>query len=401
MSLTRRRLLQGATALGASAVLARTAFGGDRTAPADLPSSSPAERASTTDGTLVLVTLYGGNDALNTVVPIADDAYRAARGPLALDPAETLDIGEGLALHPALTRTKALWDADQLAVVHGVGFESLDRSHFHCMDVWQAGGDASAATGWVGRWLDLGGDDPLDAVSVGRRLPLLARGERRAAAVIPPGPFTLPGDDRLRGHLADLAAPDRAASELEAVVARSTADLLAVADTVGPILDATTAESDDGEVADTFVGRMGTVARLIEEDLPTRVYEVELGGFDTHANQLATHEALLAELDEGVGTLLDKVGERPVTVLVYSEFGRRVAPNAGGGTDHGAAGTVLVAGSVRPGHHGDPPPLDHLTDGDLVTTVDYRAVYGAVLEGVLGVEAGAVLDNPPAALELV
>ncbi len=366
--------------------------------------ASPGKRASTADGTLVLVTLYGGNDALNTVVPIADDTYRAARGPLALDPAETLDIGEGFALHPALTRTKALWDADQLAVVHGVGFESLDRSHFHCMDVWQAGGDASASTGWVGRWLDLGGDDPLDAVSVGRRLPLLARGERRAAAVIPPGPFTLPGDGHLRGHLADLADPDRAASDLEAVVARSTADLLAVADTVGPLLDETTAETTadaGGEAADTFVGRMAAVARLIEAELPTRVYEVELGGFDTHANQLATHEALLAELDEGLGTLLDKAGELPITVLVYSEFGRRVAPNAGGGTDHGAAGTVLVAGDVRPGHHGDPPPLDHLTDGDLVTTVDYRAVYGAVLEGVLGVETGAVLDDPPAPLELV
>jgi uncharacterized protein (DUF1501 family) len=95
------------------------------------------------------------------------------------------------------------------------------------------------------------------------------------------------------------------------------------------------------------------------------------------------------------------MASQAVTVIVYSEFGRRVAINGSGGTDHGTAGTVLLAGNVRPGLHGDPPPLDRLADGDLATTVDFRSVYGGVLEGVLGIEAKDVLPGAPAPLQLV
>lgn len=390
--LTRRRFLQGTAALTASFAVSACRDDGAKSAAdgADGPTDPPAS----TDGTLVVVTLSGGNDALNTVAPVADSTYRSARGALALDPASVLDIGEGFALHPALTRTKALWDADRLAVVHGVGFDSLDRSHFHCMDVWQAGDTHDLGTGWLGRWLDLEGSDPLDAVVVGRGLPLLARGKRRSAAVLPPGPFVLPGDATLRTGLASLSAADPGRPVLEAGVALSTIDLLAVVDTVAPMVAEAPAD-------DTLAARLETVAALIDARLQTRAYAVDLGGFDTHAAQAATHEALLAELDAALGAFLEQMADRPVTVLVYSEFGRRVAPNGSAGTDHGGAGTVLVAGAVRPGHHGEPPPLDALADGDLATTVDFRAVYAGLLEGVLGVDAADVLGDAPEPLRLV
>jgi uncharacterized protein (DUF1501 family) len=397
-SLTRRGFLQGAGALGMAAALGACTGDGDGPAtsgPTTSTAGTPGSgTGSSTDGTLVLVTLYGGNDALNTVVPVLDDTYRSIRGSLALDPAATHDIGEGFALHPALARCATLWSDGRLAVVHGVGFDGLDRSHFHCMDVWQAGREDDLSTGWLGRWLDVDSEHPLDAIVVGRRLPLLARGARRTAAVVPTGPFALPGDNGVHDLLATMSGDDGGRSPLEDLVARSNADLLAVAGTVSPAL----AGSAAGE---TLTARLDTVATLIEAGLPARVYSVELDGFDTHAAQAETHAALLGELDTALGAFLDRVAGQRVTVLVYSEFGRRVAPNASAGTDHGGAGTVLVAGTVRGGHHGAPPPLDRLDSGDLATTTDLRSVYGAVVEGVLGIDAADILGAGPAPLDLV
>ncbi len=379
------------------------------------PHLGGADRAAAAagGGTLVTVTLYGGNDWLNTVVPVADPRYAAARGALAVDPATALDLGEGLALHPALVGCKALWDERRLAVVQGVGFAGLDRSHFHCMDVWQAGDEHDLATGWLGRWLDLVGVSPLDAITVGRRLPLAVRGRRRTAAVVPVGPLALPGGDRLRGALTTMTGPGDDRAPLAALVASSTADLLAVIDDIAPLLAPTDDEPDEpdasadaapagaGDRADGLSGQLDVVARLIEAGVPARVYGVELGGFDTHAAQAATHESLLTELDGALSAFLARVGDRPVTVLVYSEFGRRVAANGSGGTDHARAGTVLLAGRVRPGFHGDRPSLDDLDGGDLRTTTDFRRVYGGLLEGVLGVPAADVLAGAPSPLRLV
>lgn len=390
--LTRRRFLAGASVLGAAA-----AVGVGRA-----PGAVAADRASTAAGSdpiLVVVTLAGGNDALNTVVPIGDARYAALRGDLALSPAAVHDLGDGFGLHPALARTKALWDDGRLAVVHGVGFAGLDRSHFHCMDVWQAGSTDDASTGWVGRWLDLDAGDVLDAVTIGRRPPLLGRGAHRSAVSLPLGPFEPPGSTTLHDLVAGLA-DDEGRSPLAALVAGSTAELFEVAERVGPVvgdLAEGEATADEGLSA-----QLGTVAALIDAGLPSRVFAVELGGFDTHAVQAPVHEALLGQLDEALGEFCAHVADRPVTVVAYSEFGRRVAPNASAGTDHGSGGTVLLAGSVRPGHHGEPPDLGRLIDGDLAAPVDFRSVYGALLEGVLGVPAGDVLGpGAPPSLALV
>jgi uncharacterized protein (DUF1501 family) len=355
---------------------------------------------------LVMVTLDGGNDALNTVAPIDDPLYAQLRGSLALPADDLHRLSEGFALHPALGALKGLWDGERLAVVHGVGFDGLDRSHFHCRDVWQAGSETDHRTGWVGRWLDAVGRDPLDAVAVSRTAPMLVRGERRTAAVVPPGRFGLPGDARLRSRLELLSASGHGRSPLAQAIASSTADLLAVADQVGPVLDPNASGADDGDADDLEAAagdRLGldVVAALIEAELPTRVYAVQIGGFDTHAAQAPTHDALMAALGSSVAGFLERIDDRPVTVAVTSEFGRRVAPNASAGTDHGAGGTVLLAGNVRPGHHGEPPPLDGLVDGDLATTVDFRAVLGGLIEGALGIDAGDVLDSPPRPLVLV
>jgi uncharacterized protein (DUF1501 family) len=284
--------------------------------------------------------------------------------------------------------------------VHGVGFAALDRSHFHCMDVWQSGSEGDMSTGWVGRWLDAVSDDPLDAVAVGTNLPLLLRGERRSAAVVPAGPVSLPGGDAF-SHAVSLLGADAQAGGLAALVAGSTADLLTVVGTVGPILGRAPAADGDGDGEAGLGAGLDAVATMIEHDLPTRLYSVDLRGFDTHAGQAPVHAALLGQLDTALGSFVDRMATRPVTLAVYSEFGRRVAPNASDGTDHGGGGTVLLAGRVRPGHHGEPPPLDALVDGDLATTTDFRSVFGGLVGDVLGIDPADLFDQAPRPLRLV
>ncbi len=404
---SRREFLAGAGGVGAAMFLSGcTDGGGTATPPAtstpatstpatSTPATAGATRPTGSDGVLVLVTLYGGNDALNTVVPIADPLYRQLRGSMAIDPNAALAIDDRFALHPSLVRTKQLWDTKQLAIVHGVGFDGLDRSHFHCMDVWQAGRTDELRTGWVGRWLDQVGSSPLDALGIGGGLPLLLRGARRSAAVVQPDTFALPGGPQLRSLVETLVAADATRPPLAAMAADTSRDLLSVIDAVGPLLNSPAAGSLSATTpgspspnysANPLTAQLAAVAKIMASDLPTRIYSVGMDGFDTHTDQLATHAQLLTQLDAAVGEFFDAVGDADVTVAIYSEFGRRVQPN-NSGTDHGAGGTVLLAGNVRAGHHGDPPLLDRLAEGDLTHTTDFRSVFGGLAESVLGVSS--------------
>jgi uncharacterized protein (DUF1501 family) len=404
--ISRRQFLGGAAALGgaiAAGGLTWAAHGDDDRATAASTSGDGTgtthSREPRADGTLVLVTLYGGNDGLNTVVPVGDPKYPGLRGGLALDPASLHPLSDGFALHPSLSGCKQLWDAGQLAVVHGVGFAELDRSHFHCMDVWQAGSARDTGRGWVGRWLDKVGTEPLDAVNVGRDLPLLMRGEEKSAAVVPAGSFALPGDAKFRARVARLSAPDRNGAALANAAAGSTRDLLSVGRRVGPIVSGRATDELAGE---SLGARLETVAKLIDAGIPARVYGVDLNGFDTHAAQAETHGALLKQLDDALHRFVARVSaKKKVTVAVYTEFGRRVAPNASAGTDHGHAGVMLVAGNVKGGHHGEPPSLSKLDDGDLATTTDYRAVLGGLAEQVLGIEATDLFAGAPKPMAIV
>jgi uncharacterized protein (DUF1501 family) len=170
--------------------------------------------------------------------------------------------------------------------------------------------------------------------------------------------------------------------------------MLAVDQRVSRARGRAAAIDDDPVETVGLAAQLELVASLIEAGLPTRVYSVQMGGFDTHAGQRPTRDRLMAGLDDGLGRFLPRVADRPVTVLVYSEFGRRVEINGSEGTDHGRAGPVFVCGSaVRGGFHGEEPSLTELDEGDLRSNVDFRSVYASVLEGVLGVEPADVIPG--------
>jgi uncharacterized protein (DUF1501 family) len=384
----RRRFLT-ATGVTAAAALAAGATQVDWTRLMSAAQENPLDPGA---GVLVVVTLCGGNDGLNTVVPASDPVYRAARPELAYRPEEVLDLGEGLGLNPGMKGFKSLWDGGRLAVLRGVGYPKPDHSHFRSMAIWQtASPETSVPTGWLGRWLDATGDDPLRAVSVDPVLPPMLAGERTAAASLPVGGLKLPGG-ALGKAFAGLGAPQAGEGFWQARAARSVTDLHRAVQTLGkPVKNGQKAK---GELS----AQLDVVAGLIEAGVPTRAYSVSLGGFDTHADERGTQQRLLTELDGALTPFVQRLAKtdrgKQATVLVYSEFGRRVTANASQGTDHGTAGPVFVLGSkVKGGFHGAEPSLTDLDDGDLKLTTDFRDVYASLLENVLGTDAGRVLPG--------
>ncbi|WP_424569308.1 DUF1501 domain-containing protein [Streptomyces sp. CH-036] len=403
---TRRKFLTTSGVAGGIALAAgATAWGVDELLATG--SGEPDADASV----LVLVTLYGGNDGLNTLVPASDPRYRDLRGDLAYAEEEVLPLGEGLGLNPGLGGLKKLWDERRLAVVRGVSYPRPDHSHFRSMAIWQtASPSGPVPSGWLGRWLDHAGDgDPLKGVSVGATLPPLMAGETTAGAAVRLGGRKLP-DAWLRRCTA-LSDVERDAHPLLRRAGASLSDLVKVSSSFGGGGEEPQTQ-DPGEPRDEEDGNEGAsaggqgglgaqldvVARAIEAGVSTRAYSVSLGGFDTHANEKATQSRLLGGLDKDLTRFLERVRRtkagRKVVVAVYSEFGRRPRANGSQGTDHGTSGPVFVLGEpVKGGFYGDQPSLTDLTDDDLRTTVDFRDVYATLLRGVLDTESDRILDG--------
>ncbi|MDP9116003.1 MAG: DUF1501 domain-containing protein, partial [Actinomycetota bacterium] len=355
---------------------------------------------------LVLVTLYGGNDGLNTVVPYADPAYHAARPQLAYSAGEVIKLDDTLGLNPGMKGLAGLWQNKQLAIIRGVDYPNPDFSHFRSMDIWQtASPDAPINTGWIGRWLDATGDDPIRAVNVGSVLPPLAVGTKCAAAALPLGNARpLPTD--LAAAFTGLGRTDPADTTIQTMVTSSYRAERTVAATFAPVLDpqAATPGTDAQSAAGSGGGssslkqQLDVVSRCVKAAVPTTVYSVDLGGFDTHADEKGTQQTQLTVLDAALTGFLHDMSTDPrgqgVVVLVYSEFGRRVAANASQGTDHGSAGPVLVAGlPVHGGFYGEQPSLTDLSNGNLKSSVDFRTVYAEVLHRVLGADPHQIVGS--------
>ncbi|MBU3063346.1 DUF1501 domain-containing protein [Nocardia sp. NEAU-G5] len=385
---SRRNFLVGSGVLGALGVLgAASAITWDEL----------QQRASTTplaagSGILVLLTMYGGNDGINTVIPYADNAYHDARPELSYRPEEVLHLDAQLGLNPAMKGMAELWGKHNLAIVRGVGYPKPDHSHFRSMDIWQtADPDTPSSTGWIGRWLDVTGTDPLRAVNIGSVLPTLAMGAKHTASALDPS--SAPLTTQLKAELAGLSAADPADSTAQGYVCAGYSAEQTVAQRLSSVATAKRAAGPNALAA-----QLDLVGKCIKAGVPTRVYSVSLGGFDTHADERGTQQDLLGRMDTAVtGFLNDLVGHprgRDIVLMAYSEFGRRVRANASQGTDHGTAGPVFLAGApVKGGFYGDEPSLTDLDDGDLKTTVDFRDIYHELLERVVSTDPTPVVGT--------
>ena len=409
-TLTRRRFLLASGVAGAGALVAGAAL----LDPRDLQLRAASTPLEPNTQILVLVTLYGGNDGLNTVVPYADPAYQDARPDLAYTASDVHVLSDGLGLNPALKGMAKLWDGKRLAIVRGAGYPTPDFSHFRSMDIWQTASPSTPVnTGWIGRWLDATGDDPVRAVNVGSVLAPAAVGAHCTAAALDASgqnllaPALTPAVTSLgtavAGENASLAAV-RTSYRNERTVAKAFSSVLAPAQPSPGKKTRTAGHS--GQSSNALARQLEFVGTCVKAGVPTRVYLVSLGGFDTHAGEKSTQEELLSTLDEAVSTFLTDMASdrhgRNVVLMAYSEFGRRVAANSADGTDHGTAGPMFVAGvPVRGGFYGEQPSLTDLDDGNMKATVDFRSVYGELVAKVLATDPGKVLDTVPKQLGLL
>lgn len=394
MTITRR------TFLGAAAAAPFTARGPFSTW---LPDGDPR--------CLLVLELQGGNDGLNFLIPTEDPAYLRARPDLGVVRRQALAIGEGYALHPSCPELQALVRGGDCALVHGVGYPRPDRSHFRSRDIWYTADPeferrTAATTGWLGRaadWLAARGAAIPAAAIASLELPLLLRGLRVLAPTLervedyqvlvdPAG-----GEEEARRRaLRRLVEGGTAAGgELERYVTGVSRTAVEGAEKLRAAL---AAYRPRATFPDTALGRaLRLVSQLVVSGFGTRLLHVPFGGFDTHARQLPAQAALLRQLSTALGALAEDLRAHGAwsrtRVLVYSEFGRRVAQNRSQGTDHGAAGPVgILGGGVHGGLHGRPPSLEDLRDGDLRPTCDFRELYGAVLRW-LGVPEDVVLGR--------
>ena len=398
---TRRDFLQtGLTMLAAGAsvpaFLSQTAYAVGR------PAGALVQGPTGADGkVLVVIQLAGGNDGLSTVVPYADDAYHAARPGVGHRGDGVIRVTDYLGLHPNLAPLADLLQAGRMSVVQGVGYPNPNRSHFSSMDIWHtATADKGVKSGWLGRYFDAqcSGTDPKDphvGVSLGETNRLAMQGEE-----VMPLSFERPQDYRYKGQDKDafgkVNTPTGDGGHLD-FLTRTAMDAQV---SRGRVLDAIAKHNPSADYPrNGFGSDLKTVAAMIRGQLPTRVYYVSLGGFDTHANQRGAHDRLMDNLAKGVGAFLADLAEQGnderVCVMTFSEFGRRVAENASGGTDHGAAAPMLFFGHekhLNGGIHGRHPSLTDLDSGDLKYNLDFRTCYAGVLGGWLDTDPRTTAD---------
>lgn len=388
---------------------------GHTVAGAMLPSWMPRmafRRSGTPPRGDVLICIFqrGAMDGLSAVVPYAEPRYFESRPTIAFkepkagDAKTVLKLDDRFGLNPAMTGLKRIWDDGRLAVVHAVGSPDTSRSHFDAMDYMERGtpGRKSLDTGWLGRHIAATAratDSPFRAIGMGSMLQASLRGP------IPAASLQSIADFHLKGSADDLAAFRQSLQALYAGgdwlddTAQATFEALDLLERTNP----RQYEPENGAVypQTNFGLGMMQIAQLIKADVGLEVACVDMGGWDTHANQVWVNYGdptrgmmynLLGKLSEAITALYLDLGRRwddpGVTLVTMSEFGRRVAQNAANGTDHGHGGCMfVVGGGVVRGVHGDWPGLapDQLAAGeDLAVTTDYRDVLGEILLGRLG-----------------
>ncbi|HEV3255967.1 MAG TPA: DUF1501 domain-containing protein, partial [Gemmataceae bacterium] len=340
---------------------------------------------------LVVLELNGGNDGINTVVPFADEGYAKHRKTLRLAKDRLVKVNDHVGLHPSLQNFGKLLEAGQLVIAQGVSYPNPSRSHFQGMATWHTARlapEEHKGPGWLGRGLDAASKGA-SALLVGSGPPPVAiRGRRSVASAIERvEDFSLAAGADPRKAL----AREEPADDLAAFVQRSMLDAYATADRLQQVA----AGTDDGRYPQSSLAtRLQLIARLLKVGLDTRVFYTLQPGYDTHSAQLFTHSDLLFQLSGALKAFLDDLAEAKladrVVVLLFSEFGRTVSENGSGGTDHGTAAPVFLAGpGVQGGLVGATPSLLDLDPkhGDLRRSLDFRQVYATVLEGWLGLPA--------------
>ncbi len=398
----RRNFLKRTSPLLATPLLLNGMRVGAKTTPNHLYASVAA--GMPTDRVLLVIQLEGGNDGLNTLVPVEDDLYYTMRPNLAIPKEEALGLDglNTLRMHPEMGGMAQLFNEGSMAIVGNVGYDRMNLSHFTGTEIWHTGSqnrkESYLPTGWIGRYLQ---------------------------GVYPEFPDMLPDHPpaiEISPSTSSLFTVVGASIGMSLTDPQEFYDLVAAGPTVDDEVDVTTLAGREWEFIDRvnqqsvtfadgvreasnkgdnlveypetdFAAALAIVARLVAGGLATRIYKVSLGGFDTHGNQAATHANLLKTLSDGIAAFQQDITalgvDERVIGMTYSEFGRRVDDN-GPGTDHGTAAPHFVFGTPISGGRmiGDGPDLTNLDgNNNLVHSIDFSCYYASVIAPYFGVAA--------------
>ena len=352
---------------------------------------------------VVVLQLSGGNDGLNTVIPVRNDIYQSSRPSLGLSKDKALMITDDAGLHPALQGFANLYNDGSLGIINSVGYPNPDRSHFRSMDIWQTGSESSEVwqSGWIGRYLDAqckGCDKPTQALEIDDTLSLALKGanEKGIALRDPKRLYNTSHEDYFKALSAGHHSSDYEDKPVDYLY-KTMAETLSSADY---IFEKSKLHLSSANYPKTALGaNLKTIASLILSDINTKIYYVSHGSFDTHVAQQQQQQRLFAEMNDAVTAFVNelKANNRfdDVLLFTFSEFGRRVAQNASGGTDHGTANNMfLLSGNLKEkGLINAPPDLSNLKDGDLQYEVDFKNVYATILNKWLGADDEKILGK--------
>jgi uncharacterized protein (DUF1501 family) len=402
MYLKRRKFLQQGTMAAAGTMLI----------PQFLQAIGQPQVAAVPPGVKVLVVLQlsGGNDGLNTVIPVRNDIYYRSRPRLGIAKDKALPLTDEAGIHPALTQFKQCYDNGELAILNSVGYPNPDRSHFRSMDIWHSASPSNQYwnTGWLGRYLDAACNGncahATQALEIDDVLSLALKGEQQKGMALQ-DPARLYNTSQSKMYRSLIAANAQHDEPVADYLYKTLGNTINNADYIfkASKASASTAEYPNSELAKS----LKTIASLVFSDINTKVYYVSLGSFDTHVNQEGQQNRLFTELNSAVGAFVSDLKAQgrfdDVLLCTFSEFGRRVAQNASGGTDHGTANNMFFIGGglKRKGFLNAMPTLTNLENGDLIHQVDFKNVYATLLNKWLDADAEAILQTPVKALDFI
>ena len=343
---------------------------------------------------LVFIQLNGGNDGLNTFIPFQDDLYYQLRPNIALSKSEVIAGNSGMAFHPALKDFATMQQDGNLSIIQNVGYKNPVRSHFRSQEIWQTAptNQEYLNDGWLGRFLDttIASNNPTAGINIDSIDNLALKGqEPKSITVKDPSKFStknVPDNDE---KLSDNPQLDFVRK---------------IANSVSEGADDIQKALKNAAISDTFYPKTGLaknlewITKLIKGNLNSKVYYTTLGSFDTHDNQLAVHKNKLSELNDAVYSCYQDLKKgnllQNVTIVIFSEFGRRVKDN-GKGTDHGTAAPMFIIGGNNQGKIiGKNPNLADLDNGDLKYEIDFRSVYASLLKNKMNFDCNKIgIDN--------
>lgn len=352
------------------------------------------------DKRLVVIQLSGGNDGLNTIVPFANDIYYQKRPQLSLSSSEIVKVGhDELAFSFGLSALKNIFENGEMAIVNSVGYPNPDRSHFRSMDIWHTASDSDQylQKGWLSRYLEQCSEceSAHSALEFNNSLSLVLKGSKRNG-------FAMRNPKHLRrsmkSPIVQAVLNHQESHHPKADYLYKT--LVNTASSADYLFEKSKIYKAKTEFPQSPVSRnLKQVAELIVSGNDSKIYYTEFAGFDTHVNQKVQHQNLLQKYSEAVSAFVKELKAndqwKNTVVLTFSEFGRRVAQNAGNGTDHGTASNVfLMSGSLKKaGFYNAASSLSDLDKGDLKYKIDFRQIYAEILQNVLSANPKSVLNK--------